>query len=206
MIVGPNGAGKTSLLHVLAGIEGSSDAIRIDGEALAALPPSRRMAKLAYLGASRDVKWPLKARDFIALGLAGSPEGDRIENVLNSLETDGFANRRLDRLSTGERSRIMIARVLAPGAGVVLLDEPCANLDPRWQLAILDRLSAEAETGAAIVLSIHDLDLARQYADRVIVVDRGAIVADGPASEALSDARVEAVFGVRRAETRWVRV
>jgi iron complex transport system ATP-binding protein len=204
LIVGPNGAGKTSLLRVLAGIEGDGD-IKIDGETLASLPPSRRTAMLAFLGASRDVRWPLTARDFVALGLAGSVDSDRVEHALRSLEAEIFAARRLDRLSTGERSRVMIARALAPGAGVVLLDEPCANLDPKWQLVVLDRLRAEAQAGAVVALSIHDLDLARRHGDRVIVVENGRIAADGAPADALSDGIVERVFGVRREKDCWVR-
>lgn len=206
MIVGPNGAGKTSLLRALAAIEGHARDIRVDGEVLTNLPPARRGAVLAFLGASRDVTWPLRARDFIALGLPGKTDAARIDDVLRSLDAEAFAERRLDRLSTGERSRIMIARALVPRAGAVLLDEPCANLDPKWQIAILDRLRAEAQDGSAIVLSIHDLDLALQHGDRAIVMDRGAIVADGPPVEALSEDCIERVFAVRRESARWVRV
>ncbi|MBC2777845.1 ABC transporter ATP-binding protein [Parasphingopyxis marina] len=204
MIVGPNGAGKTSLLRVLAGIGGDGD-IEIDGEALGSLPPSRRAARLAFLGASRDIRWPLSARDFVALGLMGSADPNRVERALGLVDAEGFGARRLDRLSTGERSRIMIARALAPGAGVVLLDEPCANLDPKWQLVVLDRLRAEAQAGAVVALSIHDLDLARRHGDRVIVIEDGRIAADGPPAEALSDMIVERVFGIRRKQDFWIR-
>ncbi|MGP1282382.1 MAG: ABC transporter ATP-binding protein [Parasphingopyxis sp.] len=206
MLVGPNGAGKTSLLHALAGLSGTMGDIRVDGDAIATLSPAQRIRHLAFLGASREVRWPLRARDYIALGLPGTAHGDRADAALASLEASALAERRLDHLSTGERSRVMIARALAPQAGAVLLDEPCANLDPQWQLAILARLRSEAANGAAVILSIHDIDLARQHGDRAIVIDTGRIVADGVPSATLSDAIVAEVFGVAQRDGRWARV
>ncbi len=203
MIVGPNGAGKTSLLHAMAGIEGEAAARLIEGSDLETMAPAQRRRALAYLGASRDAKWPLLARDFVALGIEGRDTGTRVESVLAELEAEHLADRRIDSLSTGERSRIMIARALAPQAPLILLDEPCANLDPKWQLVILDRLRREAGRGAAIALSIHDLDLARRHGDRVIVIERGNIRADSDPQTALSDANVTRYFGVRREDGRW---
>lgn len=206
MLAGPNGAGKTSLLHALAALRGTTGTVTVDGAVLTTLSPAQRIRHLAFLGASREVRWPLTARDFVALGMAGTQTSNRVEAVLHSLEAGDLADRRLDRLSTGERSRVMIARALVPQAGVLLLDEPCANLDPKWQLAIVARLRAEADNGTAVILSIHDLDLARQHSDRVIMVDRGRICADGAPSETLSDSRIAQVFGVMRQNENWVRV
>jgi len=205
MLVGPNGAGKTSLLHALAGLPGSAGNIAIDGNDIAVFAPARRIRHLSFVGASRAIGWPLVVRDFVALGLPAGVQPSRIDEVLHSLEADNFADRRLDRLSTGERSRVMIARALAPASMVLLLDEPCANLDPQWQLTVLERLRAEADTGATVILSIHDLDPARQYGDRVIVIDAGRIVKDGSPAEALSAEILTTVFGVAREENRWVR-
>ncbi|MEM8697362.1 MAG: ABC transporter ATP-binding protein [Pseudomonadota bacterium] len=206
MLVGPNGAGKTSLLHALAGLSGSTGSLVVDGERLAAMSPARRVRHIAFLGASREVRWPLKALDFIALGVPGDTGSGRVDAVLRSLDAKELAERRLDHLSTGERSRVMIARALAPQASALLLDEPCANLDPKWQLTILARLRAEADAGAAVIVSIHDLELARQHGDRVIAIDAGRIAADGPPEETLSEERVAAIFGVAREGERWVRV
>jgi iron complex transport system ATP-binding protein len=205
MLVGPNGAGKTSLLHALAGLPGSSGKIMVDGHDIQTLSPVQRIRHLAFVGASRDVRWPLLARDFIALGLPAQSQPDRIDEVLVSLEAEALADRRLDHLSTGERSRVMIARALVSQSAALLLDEPIANLDPKWQLAILTRLRAEADEGAAVILSIHDLDLARQHGDRVIVIDNGRIVSDGSLLEALPASIIAEVFGVTRQSDRWVR-
>lgn len=203
MLVGPNGAGKTSLLHALAALPPSAGEIRVSGEDIRSLSPGRRLRYLSFLGASRAVNWPLLARDYIALGLPPGASADRIDAVLQSLDAGTLAQRRLDRLSTGERSRVMIARALAPGAELLLLDEPCANLDPRWQLAVLERLRAEAADGAAVIVSIHDLELARHYGGRVIVIDKGRIVQDGPPDIALSGDILASIFGVVRMDGRW---
>ncbi|MCA1749978.1 MAG: ABC transporter ATP-binding protein [Parasphingopyxis sp.] len=197
MLVGPNGAGKTSLLHALAGIGEAEGEVRIDGHALAAAAPARRIELLSYLGESRDVRWPLLASDFVALGLARR-DRDRVQKALEAASAARFADRRVDRLSTGERSRVLLARALAPQAGVLLLDEPCANLDPKWQLDTIERLKAEADIGRAVLLSIHDLGLAQRHGNRVIVVDHGRIVADGPPGDALDAPNIERIFGVGR--------
>jgi len=207
MLVGPNGAGKTTLLRALAGVGAAEGVVTIDGEPLAGLPPARRIALLAYLGASRDVLWPLSARDYVALGLLHDQGDGRATAALASVEAEQFAGRRIDTLSTGERTRVQLARALAPGALALLLDEPCANLDPQWQLAVVERLCAEARKGAAVILSVHDLDLAQAHADRVIVIDKGRIVADGGPKKALSPAVVGRIFGVERsAQGGWQRL
>lgn len=207
MLVGPNGAGKTSLLHALAGIGDAKGQVRIDGQLLAAAPQARRAELLSFLGASRDMRWPLLACDYVALSLAGRSRDDRVSEALASAAATQFADRRVDRLSTGERSRVLLARALAPRASALLLDEPCANLDPKWQLHLIERLQEEAANRRAVMLSIHDLGLAQTHADRVIVVDRGRIVADGKPGEALDEEIVGRIFGVRRGcEGRWHRL
>ena len=196
LLVGPNGAGKTSLLNGLAGIGDISGEVRIAGVDVRSLPPAERIHRLALLPASRDLRWPLKARDLVALGLGGIRDDEAVLAALAGLDAEMLADRRVDRLSTGERARILLARALVARAAVLLLDEPAANLDPRWQLRVIDRLRAEAGRGAAVLASIHDLALARAYADRVIVMDGGRIVADGPPDGALSPETLARIFHV----------
>jgi iron complex transport system ATP-binding protein len=196
LLVGPNGAGKTSLLHGLAGISGVSGEVRLGGVALASLSPAERVHRIALLPASRDLRWPLKARDLVALGLGGVRDDAAVASALASLGAEGLADRRVDRLSTGERARILLARALVARPDVLLLDEPAANLDPRWQLRVVERMRAEAKRGAAVLASLHDLALARTHADRAIVMDGGRILADGPSAEALSDAVLARIFHV----------
>lgn len=198
-LVGPNGSGKTSLLHAIAGIGPRDDGeVRIDGVDPWTLPPQQRPRLLTYLPASRDVKWPLKAIDLIRLG----GEED-IAEVVVDLELADFTDRRVDQLSTGERTRVLIARALAPRPKLVLLDEPVANLDPLWQLKLMHHLRTLAhQHGLAVLIAAHDLDLAGRFANRLIVMDKGRIAADG-GSELLENKVIRDVFGVERREGAW---
>jgi iron complex transport system ATP-binding protein len=200
-LIGPNGSGKTSLLHTLAGIGPRTGRVAIDGVDPRSLGPGERPRLLGFLPASRDVKWPLAARDVIALG-GGDPAA--IEMAVQALDLSALADRRVDRLSTGERSRVLIARLLAAGPRVALLDEPVANLDPLWQLKLLDLLHGFVRgDDRASLVAIHDLDLAGAYADRLIILDKGRIVADGDPVELLRGPRIPEVFGVTKEGGTW---
>lgn len=202
-LVGPNGSGKTSLLHALAGIGSPTGQLLIDDANPHRLPPHLRQRLYSYLPATRDVAWPVSASDLIALGL---PEADtaRIAELLGIFELEGMADRRIDRMSTGERSRVLIARSLAARPRLLLLDEPASNLDPLWQLRLMDLLRSEVRAnGQAVLLAVHDLELARDYADRLIVMDKGRIAADGVPGAVLEGPVVPSVFGIERSGGRW---
>ena len=200
-LVGPNGSGKTSLLHALAGIPPSSSAVRIAGENPHVLPPALRQRLFTLLPASREILWPLRARDLIALSL---PPGTDWRPVAEDLELGPLLDRRVDSLSTGERTRVLIARALAPDPRLLLLDEPVANLDPYWQLLVLERLKkAATEEGKAVLIAIHDLAAARRFADRMVLMSAGRLVADGTSEEILCDPLAEQVFGVAWTGSGW---
>jgi iron complex transport system ATP-binding protein len=189
-LVGPNGSGKTSLLHALAGIGGIEGAVDLDGIDPRRLGPVERPRAFTYLPASRDLPWPLLARDLIALGGGGTVEG---------LELDEVLDRRVDTLSTGERGRVLIARALAPKPKLLLLDEPTANLDPLWQLRLMTLIRAElAGQDRAVLVAIHDLDAALRFADRILVMDKGRIAAEG-----LDGPHVAAIFGIEKVDGLW---
>ena len=190
-LVGPNGSGKTSLLHALAGIGRPSGAVAVAGVDPRGLGPATRPKTLTYLPATRDLPWPLLARDLIALGGG--------EEDFAALELGSLLDRRGDTLSTGERSRVLIARALAPRPTLLLLDEPTANLDPLWQIRLMELVRAEVEGAArAALVAIHDLDAAALYADRVIVMDKGRI-----AAESLDGPHVAEIFGIERVDGTW---
>ncbi len=203
-LIGPNGSGKTSLLHAIAGIGSPAGKVLIDGRDPHLEGPDVRQRLFSYLPASRDVAWPLSASELIALGLPGKADQGRIEELLEDLELGGIAARRIDRMSTGERSRVLIARALAARPRLLLLDEPSSNLDPLWQLRLMDYLRREARRhGQAVLMAVHDFELARGYADRLIVMERGKIVADGDPEALLGGPVIPAVFGIERADGRW---
>ncbi|MEA3032986.1 MAG: iron complex transport system ATP-binding protein [Sphingomonadales bacterium] len=196
-LVGPNGSGKTSLLHALARIGAVRGEVRIDGSDPDALAPDARRRLLAYLPATRDVAWPVTARDLVALG------GGQFDDVAAALDLEPLADRRMDQLSTGERSRVLLARALAPRPRLLLLDEPAANLDPAWQLRLMAVLREAVAGGQAVIAAFHDLDLAARYADRMLVMSGGRVVADGVPAEVLAGAHLREVFGIRRGEKGW---
>jgi iron complex transport system ATP-binding protein len=190
-LVGPNGSGKTSLLHALSGIGGSPGEVSLDGVDPRRLGPARRPHYLTYLPATRDIRWPLLARDLIALGGGGA--------AFAKLELDALLDRQVDTLSTGERSRVLIARALAPRPKLLLLDEPTANLDPLWQIRLMELVRAELGGGGrAALVAIHDLDAAARHADRILVMNEGRIAAEG-----LDGPHIAEIFGVERVAGVW---
>ena len=217
-MVGPNGAGKTTALRALAGLVACDGAVAIDGTALAALTVRERAQRFAYLPQGHVVHWPLPARDIVALGRyphgatdpARLPEKDAaaVARAIAAADVTAFADRPVTELSGGERGRVALARVLAVEAPVILADEPTAALDPRYQIEVMAVLRHAADAGTLALVVTHDLGLAARFADHVLVLDGGGIVAQGPPQTALSDAILADVFRVRayRAEHDGARV
>ena len=201
-VIGPNGAGKTSLLRSIAGIEADEGKVRIDGEDVSDAAAARRMGLLSILPATRSLIWPIAARDVIALGLP-FPDPGRIETLIALLELEPIARRPVNHLSTGERSRVLLARALAARPRLLLLDEPLSNLDPYWVIRTLQILRDEigANESAALV-SVHDLNQVASF-DRVLLMDSGAIAADGGPTEMLGSAALEQAFRIARAGSSW---
>ena len=199
-VVGPNGAGKTSLLRALAGIDFDAGRVIVAGEEIADAAPPRRMRMLAFLPATRSLVWPIAARDVIALGLP-SPDPGRVEELITQLELTELAGRAVNRLSTGERTRVLLARALAARPQLLLLDEPLSNLDPSWVLKTLEILRAEAER-AVVIASLHDLSQAAAF-DRVLLVTGGEVIADGAPGTVMNGPELSDAFRIERTSTGW---
>lgn len=206
-IVGPNGSGKTTLLRHLAGLDSpAAGRVELDGIPIGGLGAGVRARRIAYLPQGASAYWPLLGRDLVALGRLphganlerplAAPDADAVERALRRVDGLAFADRTIDALSQGERARMMLARVLATEADILLADEPVASLDPAYALDTMAVLRAEAAKGACVVVSLHDLGLAARFADRVIVLANGRVAADGPPDEALRPAVIDAAYGV----------
>ena len=176
-LVGPNGAGKTTLLQRGARPAGARRGRRCVWTAapLEVLSERERAAIAGYLPQERRVAWNMPALDVAALGAAGlAPrEGQALALAcLTELEVDALAGRGVLDMSGGERARVLLARLLATRARLLIADEPAAGLDPEAQLLILERLRRRAEEGAAVVVTSHDLAIAARFCDRLAVLHR----------------------------------
>jgi cobalamin transport system ATP-binding protein len=202
-LIGPNGAGKTTALRALCGLAPYTGDIAIDGRDARTLS-RRELARLAALVPQIPETPPgLTVSEYVLLGrtphlgyFAGETHDDRIaaERALERLELRLLAERVLTSLSGGELQRAVLARALAQDAPILLLDEPTTALDLGRQQQALDLVHGLRDEGLTIISTMHDLTLAAQYADRLVLLDRGAVVAEGSASEVLSQANVETYY------------
>jgi len=203
-VVGPNGAGKTTLLRAVAGLVAATGEIALGGTPLARLPLAERARRVGYLPQGHVFYWPLPVADVVGLGRLPRGAGadlsaadrEAVARAMTATATSEFADRAVTTLSGGERARVALARVLATEAPLILADEPTASLDPRYQLIVLDILRRHARGGGSVVAVLHDLGLAARHADRIVVLDKGRVVADGAPRRVLTPQRLAETFGV----------
>ena len=205
-LVGPNGAGKTTLLRALAGLLPLQGEIVVGGDALSSLSLRERARRFAYLPQGHVVHWPLPAQDIVALGRiphgASDParltpkDAEAVARAMQLTDVTGFSARPVTELSGGEKSRVALARVLAVEAPVMLADEPTASLDPRYQLDVMINLRDAARRGMLVIVVTHDLGLAARFADTMLVLSQGRLVAQGAPAQALSEDIMREVFRI----------
>ncbi len=203
-ICGPNGAGKTSLLLGLAGLlDPAAGGVTLGEGELKTLPAQTRAKALGYLPQSADVAWDVAVESLVALGRL--PHRDRgeaeIEAAIAALSLEELRHRPVSRLSGGERARALLARVLAGTPQWILADEPLAALDLAHQLALITHFKACAVAGQGVVIVLHDLALAMNHADRVLVLRDGRLLADSAPDQALSSENIANGWGI---QTEWL--
>jgi iron complex transport system ATP-binding protein len=205
LLVGPNGAGKTTLMRALAGLLPAQGRIELEGRPLAAFSARERARRIAYLPQGHVFHWPMSVAAVVALGRhphadAFSPlaDADRVAvgRALAATAVEPWVARSVTTLSGGERARVALARALATQAPILLADEPTMSLDPRHQLVVMELIARAAHDGGAVLAIVHDLALAARFADRVVMMDRGRLVADGAPRDVLTPARIAEVFAV----------
>ncbi len=196
-LIGPNGAGKTTLLRAVAGLVASTGAIAVAGRDARGLRRRERARRVALVPQSPFVPPGMTVREYVLLGrtphvgylaVESREDRDAADNAIARLELKGFEQRPLASLSGGERQRAVLARALAQEAEVLLLDEPTNALDIGRQQQALELVDGvRRENGLTVLAAMHDLTLAGQYADRLFLLDRGALVAAGTPAEVLRE-------------------
>ena len=204
-LIGPNGAGKTTLLRAIAGLLRHDGRVSLHGRDAAALDRRERARLLAVVPQTPETPPWLTVAEYVLMGrtphlgpLARESAADRDAawHALERLQLEELAERPLGTLSGGERQRAVVARALAQEASIVLLDEPTAALDIGHQQQALELLDALRDRqGLTLVAAMHDLTLAAQYADRVLLLSRGRIVADGTPGEVLTEDALSEHYG-----------
>jgi iron complex transport system ATP-binding protein len=205
-LIGPNGSGKTTLLRVLANLRApDSGTVSYAGQSAAEIGARRLSQEIAYLAQGANVQWPMQVETLVGLGrlphrrpMQGLSAGDRaaIERAMAACDVSAFRNRTVGELSGGERLRILLARALAVEAAMLLADEPIAALDPLHQLQVMELLRGTARQGRGVVVVLHDLALAARYCDRLVLLSRGGIQAEGKPGDVLTDSHIAAAYGV----------
>ena len=202
-LVGANGSGKTTLFHVIVGLaRHTAGTLRVAGRAVESAADYgrvRREVGFLFQNSEDQLFCPTVAEDVafgpLNLGLAPAEAEAVVAETLASLDLTGYADKVTSRLSGGEQRLVALATVLAMRPAALLLDEPAAGLDPRGRsrlAALLDRI------GGTQVISSHDMEFVRATCRRVIVLDRGAVVADGPTDAVLGDAELMLRCGLER--------
>ncbi|MFG1838657.1 ABC transporter ATP-binding protein [Micromonospora sp. NPDC049175] len=196
-VIGPNGAGKSTLLRAVGGLLPAPGSITLFGTASAALRRRDRARVVATVAQSPVVPPGMSVLDYVllgrtpyipALGRESTADVDAAYDVLGRLNLTGFQRRELATLSGGERQRVFLARALAQGATLLLLDEPTSALDIGHQQEVLELVDQlRREHGLTVLATMHDLSLAGEYADRMVMLDGGEVVAAGTPAEVLTE-------------------
>jgi iron complex transport system ATP-binding protein len=205
-LLGPNGAGKSTLVRLVAGLAAPAKGeVRLAGLD-PARAPRRAVAKVAALVPQEPrIAWPFTVREAVMMGraphqgllsLPGPLDVGAVGGALAACDLEHLADRRLDALSGGERRRVFFARALAQEPRVLLLDEPTAFLDLGHQVAVMRMAQEAARGGLCVVAVLHDLNLAAATCDRLVVLSRGRVVAEGRPADVLTAARVQEVWEV----------
>lgn len=202
-LVGPNGSGKSSLLRTLyRAVRPSRGTVRIDGADVRTLSGRQHARQVAVMLQDPHTDFDLSVHEVVLLGRAphhasfGRDTADDLriaEDAMRRTGIEDLAGRMVATLSGGQRQRVMLARALTQQSPVLVLDEPSNHLDIRHQLELMSTVRG---LGRTVIAALHDLNLAAQYCDRVVVLDAGTVVADGPPAVSFTPELIQAVFGV----------
>jgi len=204
-IIGPNGSGKTTLLRLLlGGLRPDSGSVQFAGRDVRAWPRRTFAQRVGAVTQVEEMPFPITVRELVAMGRyphlgpwrrAARADEMAIEKAMERCGMSEFAGRTMDRLSGGERQRARLARALAQEPATLVLDEPTASLDIAHEMAIFELLAGfSRHDGTTVVVVTHNLNLAARYADALLVLDRGSVVADGAPGDVLTRETIERTY------------
>ncbi len=206
-LIGPNGAGKSTLLRTISGILRNLDgSVQLDGTDIRELSTREVATALALVPQIAPYTYGFTSIELVLMGryphlgrfqIEGRDDDRIAREAMRLTETEEFADRTLDTLSGGERQRVFVARALAQQPSTLLMDEPTANLDVLHQLKVLDLVRQLVDEGLTAVAAIHDLNMAARYCDRLVLLNGGRVLAEGPPDEVLTPDTIETAFGVK---------
>ncbi len=206
VVLGSNGAGKSSLLKCALGLLApSTGEVTVSGVDIHSLDRINRARQLSYLPQARPMAWPILVKDIVALGrfaygatmgrLSGADK-TAVDKAIADCDLMHLKDRRIDTLSGGETTRVHCARTFAAGAPLLFADEPTTALDPRHQLDIMMLLKSYVDTSRGALIVAHEPAMAARFADRLIWMKDGRVVADGTPKETLTSEMLSNVYGV----------
>jgi iron complex transport system ATP-binding protein len=212
-LVGPNGAGKSTLLRAMTGVlTPRAGSVRLGGEAIEHVDRKALARTIGVVPELAELPFAMPVEEVVALGrlpheppMTGLRPSDReaIDRAIERVGIAGLRRRDIRELSMGERQLVFIAVAVAQAAPILVLDEPTAHLDIRHQVEVMELLAElNRRDGTTVVAVLHDLALAAHFFPRVVVLDGGRVVADGPPADTLDEARIRSVFGVDPALVR----
>jgi iron complex transport system ATP-binding protein len=203
-LLGPNGSGKSTLLRLLLGaVPPAQGSITFEGRVIADWPRDELARRIGVVTQAEEIAFPIQVRDFVAMGRyphlgpwrrEGAADAAAIAAAMRRCEVTELARRSVLELSGGERQRVRLARALAQQPHALMLDEPTASLDIAHEMSLFEMLGELAREGATVVVVTHNINLAARYADRLVLLDRGRVAADGPAHAVLTRDRLEQVY------------
>ncbi|NCN04535.1 MAG: ABC transporter ATP-binding protein [Spirochaetales bacterium] len=206
-LIGPNGAGKSTLLGLLLGyLKPTQGLVEIEGKNLRNLKDKERARTLSYLGQSRVLHFPFTLQEIVEMGSYANPDGlgfpgksekARARDALRYVGLEGLRDRNFLTLSGGEQQLGLFARILVQNTPIVLLDEPTSSLDLGHEAQLLEMARELALEGRVVLTALHNLNSAAEYCHRLILMDKGNLVADGEPAEVLSQERVEKSYATR---------
>lgn len=203
-LLGPNGAGKTTLLRAALGLVAATGEIKLGDAPPQTLSARERALRAAYLPQRPQSIWPISVEALVSLGRFAhgaapdrlrAPDQQAVDEAIEACGLGALRLRRMDEISGGEKARAHLARALAQHAPLLLLDEPTAGHDPAQSLGVADILRAQAAKGGSVVFSTHDIALAADVTNRVVLMKSGRIIAQGAPVEALTPDVLREAYG-----------